>query len=268
MPKKGFKKIQTARFVIQSGFVFLATWAILKFWGAGGSHQVCPFSTIEAPLLALKHSFDLNFFLIGISIGVFFIALSAILPRLFCGWVCPVGFVSRLLRYIGKAIGIRTYISVKQNIAFGWFAFAVLFYIMIGTFVSGRIWCVGGCPFFWGYAASAIPMPSLTIVLISIFIFGSIVVERFFCRWFCPYGAILGLVTRISVFAIHQLPGSCARCAPCADCSMGVLPQDSQVVCGPLCISCFKCTETCTKRTMKMDRRKSCAIKREPAGRK
>lgn len=248
--------IQIIRFIVQALFSGLASWLILSFWGVAGAHHLCPFAIIEVPILSLSNSVPPYFFTIGIIIGISFAVLSLIFPRVFCGWVCPVGFMERILAYPGKWLKISVKIPVEENHLLGWFPFIVLAYVAIGTFFTGSIFCMGGCPFFWGYALAGIPMPPLSIVLISIFLFGSIIVERFFCRWFCPYGAILGFIGRFSLFAIRKQNVQCEKCAVCLDCPMGTLPQKTDAVRGGMCICCLKCVGRCETGFLKITLRR------------
>ncbi len=256
LPRSRIKPIQRVRFLIQAVFFTLAIFTVWRFWGAAGSHQVCPLAIIETPILAAHHSILPDFFTIGIGIGAFFILTSAVLSRVFCGWVCPVGFVSRILHWPGRLIGIRVRVPVGLNNNLGWIAFVVLFYVAAGTAINGRLWCIGGCPLFWQSAMWKMPVPLITIILLAIFVAGSVAIERFFCRWFCPYGAILGLIGRFSIFAIRRDVSRCTSCHECDICSMGTLPQNTALVRGSMCISCLRCTETCPEGNLRLGLRR------------
>jgi len=248
------KRLQRIRFAIQAISFALFSWAILHFWGAGGAHQVCPFAAIQAPLLALRHGIPLNFFVVGMVIGIFFFLLSFILPRTFCGWVCPIGFVSRILRWIGRKIGFNLHIRVKRNDRFAQLAVVILLLIVIATFISGKLVCIGGCPLFWGYAIWAMPIGPITAMLLAFFAIGSLGIERFFCRWFCPYGALLGIAGRFSFLAIRKKRLDCKTCRLCFDCPMGTLPKGA-VVDGPMCISCMRCVDVCKDKRLYLGKR-------------
>ncbi|MCK5832075.1 4Fe-4S binding protein [bacterium] len=225
-------------------------------YGSAGAHDVCPFALVQSPILAVRHSVPLNLFTTGLIIGAVFLLAGLILPRVFCGWICPIGFISRLLRFLGKKIGFNMRISVKLNDRYAWFAVIVLLYIVIMTAISGRLYCIGGCPFFWGFAAFVMPIGTLPLIMLTFFFTGSLMIERFFCRWFCPYGALLGLVGRFSFFAIKRRNKNCGACRICYDCPMGTLPKTELTVGGPMCISCLRCVDVCKDSCLYLGRRR------------
>lgn len=58
---------------------------------------------------------------------------------------------------------------------------------------------------------------------------GSIVVQNFWCRYFCPYGALMGLVSLASPLRIRREPSLCIDCAKCARARPSALPVDRLV---------------------------------------
>jgi len=206
--------------------------------------------------LAIKHSVPL-FFTGGVILGVVFIVLGAIFPRAFCGWACPIGFVVRILGVIGNKLKLTTKIPVRLNDRLAWLAVLVFAYLVLLTAVSGRMFCVGGCPLFWGYSACAVPIGAMSIAFLAFFLTGSMFIERFFCRWICPYGAVLGIIGRFSIFAISKRETECGACKVCSKCPMGTLPKDTPVVVGPMCISCLECVDVCPRSRLFMGKRKS-----------
>ncbi len=245
---------QTTRFIVQAIFFTAFSWSILALWGSAGAHNLCPFALIQSPILAIHHSMP-PIFIGGVVVGALFLMLGLIMPRLFCGWVCPVGFMSRLLGILGRKIGINTKISVKLNDRYFILSILVLIYISIMTIISGRTYCIGGCPLFWSYAGFEVPIGSMTLVLLVFFLSGSLFIERFFCRWFCPYGSLLGLLSRFSFFAIGVNRMECGSCRACSDCPMGTLPKKGPLVDGPMCISCLRCLDSCKNNSFAVTRR-------------
>ena len=244
MSRRRIKPIQTVRLLVQLFFLGGISYLILSRPGPAGVHNICPFALVQVPVLSASHSIPADFFLVGLAAGGFFLLLSFILPRAFCGWVCPVGTLSRIVGWIAKKLGLARRTKVRPNNRLGWLAVGVLFYVALATFISGRLFCMGGCPFFWPYAAWVIPMGALTVGLLGFFLVGSLFYERFFCRWICPYGALLGIAGRYSLLAINKKSG-CGGCGRCFDCPMGTLPQRGPAVEGPMCISCMRCIESC-----------------------
>ena len=44
----------------------------------------------------------------------------------------------------------------------------------------------------------------------------SVFVQNFWCRYLCPYGALLGLTSLLSPLRIRREPAACIDCAKCA----------------------------------------------------
>ena len=54
----------------------------------------------------------------------------------------------------------------------------------------------------------------------------SVLVNNVWCRYLCPYGALLGLVSLVSPTRIRRDPATCIDCAKCAKACPSFLPVD------------------------------------------
>lgn len=71
----------------------------------------------------------------------------------------------------------------------------------------------------------------------------SLVVERPFCKYACPYGALQGVFNLFRIFRIKRNPDTCIDCSRCdRACPMNIRVSSSGVVRDHQCISCMKCT--------------------------
>lgn len=83
------------------------------------------------------------------------------------------------------------------------------------------------------------------VILISLFLL-EILSRRFFCRYVCPLGALLGLAARLAPWKIHNRKPSCTACGKCGYlCRMGAIDQQGQVN-GERCILCMDCVTGCS----------------------
>jgi len=99
-------------------------------------------------------------------------------------------------------------------------------------------------PFFW---------PAMIFfVLFFVLIF---LVERGWCRYFCPVGAILAPFNKISYLTVSVDEKVCVHCNACSDvCPMGInVPEMNR---DPECILCGKCINVCPKNAIKYERMK------------
>lgn len=96
--------------------------------------------------------------------------------RLFCGFLCPAGAVQDLLMLLRNDFGIRQLnLSQKAGYFLRFIKYAVLFALVIILF-NGVSFPVAGWIF--------ITVASIAALL-------SLIMDRFFCKYFCPAGACL-----------------------------------------------------------------------------
>ena len=85
----------------------------------------------------------------------------------------------------------------------------------------------------------------LGCILLAIVALGSLVRERFFCRYLCPMGAVFSILPTMPWARMRKAEGRClAHCTRCHQvCPMGVEPKGGLVA--KDCISCGRCVEAC-----------------------
>ncbi|MCX8093623.1 MAG: 4Fe-4S dicluster domain-containing protein [Candidatus Goldbacteria bacterium] len=75
---------------------------------------------------------------------------------------------------------------------------------------------------------------------------------RFFCNTLCPAGAILGLISKYSIFKINISEKKCNSCGLCVGvCKAGCIEPLSKKIDYELCINCFNCIDACAKDGLK-----------------
>jgi len=83
-------------------------------------------------------------------------------------------------------------------------------------------------------------------------VIGSLFVERFFCRYFCPMGAIFSIASKLKIAKIKKTRTKCGRCKVCTNnCKMGIPLYQSDVVNSGECIQCMKCVSACPRSNVK-----------------
>jgi polyferredoxin len=74
----------------------------------------------------------------------------------------------------------------------------------------------------------------------------SLVVQNFWCRYLCPYGALHGLVSWLSPARIRRDPEACIDCSRCARACPSRLPVDARLsISSPECTACLECVVAC-----------------------
>ncbi len=91
---------------------------------------------------------------------------------------------------------------------------------------------------FWTGEVAITAFISLGIVLVL-----SLFIERPFCKYACPYGAVLGLTNFFRVFSVRRNANTCISCSACDKaCPMNLTVSTVDKVKDPQCISCLECT--------------------------
>ncbi|MDO9302875.1 MAG: 4Fe-4S binding protein, partial [Anaerolineales bacterium] len=87
--------------------------------------------------------------------------------------------------------------------------------------------------------------PLLWAVLV-IFLVTSILIERFWCKYLCPLGALLAIFNKISPVQLVS-SANCNQCGRCdIECSMGIKDVPLNLD-DPECIRCLECMDTCAR---------------------
>ena len=83
-------------------------------------------------------------------------------------------------------------------------------------------------------------------VVMAVLVLGSLAVQNFWCRYFCPYGALMGLASLGSPLRIRRDGDLCIDCAKCAKACPSALPVDRLVtIQSAECIGCMQCVASC-----------------------
>jgi polyferredoxin len=260
---------QGLRLAVQLGFLALNFWIGVQFyqwvrWAetAGWTRAVERPAGVEGWLpiaglmqlkyVAITHQWPVihpaGLFLIGA-----FLLIAFLLRKAFCSWLCPVGTLSEYLWKLGRYI-FRRNVSLPRwldvplrgtkYLLLGFFVYAVAMMpaAAIAAFLGepyGLIVDVRMLNFFrflGGTAAFAL----LGLVIASIF------VQNFWCRYLCPYGALMGLVSMLSPLRIRRNEAACIECAKCAKACPSLLPVDKLVqIRSAECTACLECVAVC-----------------------
>lgn len=182
---------------------------------------------------------------------------TVLVGKFFCGFFCSFGAVQDLL-WLGSH-RLRALFPGKRNLKkadriFRFAKYAVLFYFII--FIWSGVtavktagpWQVFGQYVSFGHWPGLKPLLSVGGVLLLLIFIGSLFVQRFFCRYFCPMGAIYSLISQTSFLKIDKPREECGKCHLCTSkCTMGMDLTKKDRIAGGECISCQKCVSWCPK---------------------
>jgi polyferredoxin len=184
---------------------------------------------------------------------VAFLAIAFLLRKSFCSWLCPVGTLSEYLWRAGRQVFGRNFHLPR------WLDLPLrsLKYLLLGLFVwavanmsaeaieqfmhspYGAIADVRMLNFFRDLGGTA-------AIVLAVLLAASVFVQNFWCRYLCPYGALLGIASFFSPLRIRRSADVCIDCGKCAKACPSALPVDTLVtIKSAECTGCLKCVAVC-----------------------
>lgn len=238
------KKIQIFRYVIQ---VFL-------FFLLPGLYTLAFSEFKDIYQMIIDGNFNFIQALPGLIEFITIIILAIILGRFFCGWFCAFGSYNDWIYIISKNVfKVNFKVNKKVDAALKYTKYIILIAILaiVCTFESNILNGTSPWDAFAQMTDFSSVLANLTIGLIILILItiGAIFIERFFCRYLCPLGAIFTIFSKISIFKISKPNDKCGKCTLCTtNCSMGLPIHKMKVVRGGECINCLKCIDVCPKK--------------------
>lgn len=213
---------------------------------------LCPFGAVETlwtfittgSLVSKTHPSNLVLGL-GLLLGAVFAGAS------FCGWICPFGALNDLLTWIRKKLRLpELKIPARLDKILTYGRYVMLLLIPYMTVATAKLWFADYDPyrtiFSLGWLFEFNPAEAWPAYLIAVIIIvGGLFIPRFWCRYLCPQGLLLGWLQRISLFKITRNPSACTSCKLCdKTCPAKLSISTSTAVSGD-CIGCLECLAVC-----------------------
>jgi len=182
-----------------------------------------------------------------------FLSISVIAKKSFCSWLCPVGTFSEVLAAIGMRIfGRRFSLPRWLDIPLRGLKYLLLgfFLYFIGTMTAavleqfmqtpyGLLADVKMLNFFRHLSETAAVVLAALVIL-------SVVVENVWCRYLCPYGALMGLASLLSPLKIRRNSSACIDCGKCSHaCPAGLAVDKLVQIRSVECTACMACVAAC-----------------------
>ncbi len=260
---------QFLRSTVQFAFALLCIWIGFEFyqfmqWGT--SNGAVPF--VERPagvegFLPISALMSLSFWIqtgminnvhpASVFILLAIAVVSIFLKKAFCSWLCPIGTLSESLwmlgqRLFGWNLRVTPWLDYPlrslKYLLLSYFAYSV-FTMDANTLANfiyspyNKVADIKMYLFFADISSFAL----WTILILAAF---SIIIKNFWCRYLCPYGALLGFASFLSPLKITRNKSTCVDCDLCTKaCPASIKVHKTGRVWSDECMSCMLCIDAC-----------------------
>jgi polyferredoxin len=190
-----------------------------------------------------------------------FLTMSLLTKKSFCSWICPIGTLSEGLWMLGKRIFGRNFQMWHWLDFFlrGFKYLLLLFFVKIllldmpvsalGEFLQTPYWAVSDVKMYHFFTGISLPALAVLVFLAGL----SLLYKNVWCRYLCPYGALLGVISIFSPLKIRRDIHSCTNCGLCTNaCPSHIQVQRKKTVRSPECTGCLSCVNSCPTTAVQM----------------
>jgi NapH/MauN family ferredoxin-type protein len=249
------KKIFTFRFIIQvSVFALLIFLSLshLKYGieKAASIDAYCPYGAVESFFTKITTGNYLNriwtssFILMTITILV-----TIFFGRIFCSYLCPLGALQEWLRAVGRKIGIKKDLELPKSIDkyARYLKYLILILVIYSSYKLGDLFFRNYDPYnALMHFGNEWEEKIIAYIILGIVLISALFSKNWWCRYFCPLGAFLGIIKKISPFKIKRNQNTCISCGLCNKvCPANLDIQNADIIKSADCTSCLNCVNDC-----------------------
>lgn len=251
------RRVRLARHLTQVGFAVLIIVAAVRHQGdeTSGNPSVdalCPMGAVETLITWLTTGgFISKIHPSNLVLGLAIVISTLLVGNAFCGWVCPFGALQDGIAWVRRKLHLPTLaVPPRLDKALRWGRFAVLALVVYMSVTTAKLWFADYDPYVtlfslhWLFNFTTAMWPALAIL--AVVIVGAFLVERAFCRYLCPLGAVFSILNRFSFVRIRRSAPTCTDCRLCDKaCPVGIEPSLARPFASTDCIGCMDCLTTC-----------------------
>lgn len=268
--KNDEKGIQRIRFIVQTLFVLLCIWIGIEFYlfvrfletnGSAAFYErppgvdgFLPISSFMSFYLLLTTGEIHQAHPAGLFIFLAIVMMSLVFGKSFCSWMCPIGFLSELIGDFGEKVFKRRLKLPKvldyplrslKYLMLGFLVYSVIFLmtpLAVKFFLDSPYNIVADVKMYYFFAN----ISRTALIVISVLFILSIFIRNFWCRFLCPYGALLGIFSLLSPNKIQRNETNCIDCGLCNKACPSFIKVDKvKTVISDECSTCLNCVDVC-----------------------
>lgn len=265
-PKTSLKSSKTAKWVRLTVLLTILAYVtyesvmhqILGGGKAPSVHALCPFGALESLYsLLFTGNFIQKIYTGTLVLFVLTVVLALLLRRSFCGTLCPFGALQELFARLGITIfKKRLMIPPSVDRPLRYLKYALLVLTVGMAWLYGSLWMAPYDPYSaYGHITTIAatiaenPLNSIGFVLLGITVIGSLLYDRFFCKYICPVGALYAILGKLSPTKVVRDTNLCINCNLCTKaCPMNIDVANKVKVTSAECINCNECVLACPKK--------------------
>ena len=168
--------------------------------------------------------------------AIFTVVTTVLWGRLYCGRICAFGALTQLIdAVVPKRFQLEIPAVLERRA--GYIKYGILFAAVGYYLATSEIAFYRYIEPFWLFTFDATPV---LWIMVGVLLVASIFVRNLYCRFLCPLGAALGLVSKVTtVFEIKRW-SECSQCALCEKtCEWGAI-RKRQIIKSE-CVRCDDC---------------------------
>jgi polyferredoxin len=182
------------------------------------------------------------------------LGVSLVVKKGFCGWICPIGTLSQTIWMAGEKVFGRNFrigpftdnsLRSLKYVLLGLFLFLIGITMppnMMALFFIADYYKVVDVRMMKFFTE----MTTITMWVLIALAALSLLYKNFWCRYLCPYGALLGLLSRLSPFKVRRNEEKCIHCHACTtNCPTLIDVEKQNVVKSEECFGCLTCVSRC-----------------------
>ena len=242
--KKNINKIQILRFIVQTIFLILIPGLF-----------TLAFSQLKTVyIMVMKNNFNFIKALPNLIEAITILPITILFGRIFCGWMCAFGTFNDFIYMLSKRVfQVKFRMNNKIDAILKYLKYVILLFIVYFIWTKGIKLFDNSSP--WDAFAQipqfiqALSSYAFGFLILAFITIGAIFIERFFCKYLCPLGAIFNITSKMRFFKIDKPTTECGKCRICTNnCPMGINLYKTEKVNNGECINCLKCTEVCPRK--------------------